>query len=76
MVLSCNFNLNVLNVDFVMLMKWNPVLLWLNSIAFQLINYVGVVLNCYITYQSYFFCWFTALNFYDAKRGNKLGVFK
>ena len=56
--------------------EMDPVLLWLNSVAFWLINYVGVVLNYDLTYRSYFFCWFTALIFYDAKRGNKLGVFR
>lgn len=51
-----------------MLMIWNLVLLRLKSVAFWLINYVSVLLDCDLTYQSYFLCWFTVLLFYDAKR--------
>ena len=73
LILSFQFNLNVLTANFVMLMKWNPILFWLNSLSFYLNNYVGVVLDCGLTYQSYLFCFFTTLFFYDAKKGNKLG---
>ena len=75
-VLSFQFNLNVLTADFVMLMKFNPILLSLNSITFSLIKYVNVVLDFDLTCQSYLFFCFSALHFYDAKRENPLGVFR
>ena len=57
-------------------MKWILVLLWLIYITSCLNNYVGVLLDCDMSYKSYLFCWFTALLFCDAKRGNQLGLFR
>lgn len=68
-VLSFQFNLNVLTADFVMLMKWNPGLLWLNFVASWLNNYVYVILDYDLTYQSYIFCLFIELLFMMPKGG-------
>ena len=57
-------------------MKWSLFLLWLIYITSCLNNYVSVVFICDMSFKPYFFCWFTALLFCDAKRGNQLGLFR